>query len=224
MNHIQMHSNNHLKQWSLFYTMCLKESYLTPPPLPVISEYIEKITRKWFLFSTIYREPYPPSQHIIMHNVNHKKHWSLFDVLCNVPERTLPPPPSITSEYIATITQNSDLSLQYVWKNHTATPPSNQIRIHSKITRNRDPCSLQCVWKSHTPPSHHSRYIETITRNIGNFSRLEFFAKMSFGRCVKYSLSSFTLFQGHSMKTYSRVYFLLCLFSAISGRSKLSEN
>ena len=168
-----MHSNNHLKQWSLFYTMCLKEPYLNPSPppapLPVTSEYIEKITRKWFLFSTIYEEPYPPSQQFIMHSNNHKKHWSLFPVMCL--KEPYPPPLPITSEYIATITQNSDhCSLQYVWKNHTAPPPPLPIKLEfiAKITRNSDPCSLRCVWKSHTPSSHHSRYIETITRNTGS--------------------------------------------------------
>ena len=40
---------------------------------------------------------------------------------------------------------------------------------------------------------------------------------MLLDRCVKYSPSLFSLFQGLSMKTYRRVYFSLCLFLAISG-------
>ena len=48
---------------------------------------------------------------------------------------------------------------------------------------------------------------------IRNFSRRVNLAKMTLGRCVKFSPSlMFSLFQGFSMKTYSRVYFLLCLF------------
>ena len=39
-----------------------------PPPLFLWHQNTEKITRKWFLFSTIYKEPYPPSQHIILHS------------------------------------------------------------------------------------------------------------------------------------------------------------
>ena len=57
---------------------------------------------------------------------------------------------------------------------------------------------------------------------IWNFWRWEILAKMTLGRCVKFSL--FSLFQGLSMKTYCRVYFSLCLFLAISGRSRTQRN
>ena len=93
----------------------------------------------------------------------------------------------------------------------------------AKVTRNSNPCSLRCVWKSHTPPSHHSRYIETITRSTAS---REFFASGIFLRkCRLEGVLNihgvlFSLFQGLSMQTYSRVYFSLCLFSAISGRSQ----
>ena len=40
------------------------------------------------------------------------------------------------------------------------------------------------------------------------------------GRCVKFSPSPIFAFQGLSMKRYGRVYFSLCLFLVISGRSR----
>ena len=44
---------------------------------------------------------------------------------------------------------------------------------------------------------------------------------MPLWRCVKFSLNHFfLLFQGLSMKTFSRVYFSMCQFLAISGRSQ----
>ena len=51
---------------------------------------------------------------------------------------------------------------------------------------------------------------------MGNFSRREILAKMT----LNFHWVLFSLFQGLSMKTYSRVYFSLCLFLANSGRSR----
>ena len=93
----------------------------------------------------------------------------------------------------------------------------------AKITRNSDPCSLRGVWKSHTQPSHHSRYIETITRNTASrefFASGIFLRKCRFEGVLNIHWVLFSLFQGLSMKKYSRVYFSLCLFSAILGRSR----
>ena len=63
-------------------------------------------------------------------------------------------------------------------------------------------------------------YINPDIPYIGNFSRREILAKMTLDRCVKFSLSPIFVFDGLSMKTYRRVYFSLCLFLVISGRSR----
>ena len=55
---------------------------------------------------------------------------------------------------------------------------------------------------------------------IGNFSHREILTKIPLRRCVKFSMILFSLFQGESMKTCSRVNFSLCLFLAISERSR----
>ena len=57
------------------------------------------------------------------------------------------------------------------------------------------------------------------------FSRLEILAKMALGRFVKFSPSHIFAILKISMKTYSRVYFSMCLFLVIQGGDKkLSEN
>ena len=55
---------------------------------------------------------------------------------------------------------------------------------------------------------------------IGNFSRREFWRKWHLEGVLNFHRVIFSLFQGLSMKRYSRVYFSLCLFLAISGRSR----
>ena len=54
---------------------------------------------------------------------------------------------------------------------------------------------------------------------IGNFPHQEILAKRTLGRRVKFSVV-FSLFQGLAMKMYSRVYFSLWKYLAISGRSQ----
>ena len=59
---------------------------------------------------------------------------------------------------------------------------------------------------------------------IGNISRREFLAKMMLVEGVfKFHWVQFSLFQILSIKTYSRVNFSLCLFLAISGRSRIQR-
>ena len=53
--------------------------------------------------------------------------------------------------------------------------------------------------------------------SIGNFSRREILAKMTLGRCVKFSPSPIFAIL---IEEYSMVYSSLCLFLAISGRSR----
>ena len=55
---------------------------------------------------------------------------------------------------------------------------------------------------------------------IGNFSRREILAKMPLGRCVKFSMSPFFTI---SRTLNEDVYFTLCLFLAILGRSRTQQ-
>ena len=59
--------------------------------------------------------------------------------------------------------------------------------------------------------------------HLGNFSRREFFAKCRLEGVLNIHGVLFSLFQELSMKTYSRVYFSLCLFSVISRRSRIQR-
>ena len=80
-----------------------------------------------------------------------------------------------------------------------------------------DPLSVKCIWNQGKLKLNSCFQLEI--PYIGNFSCREIFAKMWLERC-----GIFSLFQGLSIKMYSRVYFLLCLFLAISMESQLSEN
>ena len=51
----------------------------------------------------------------------------------------------------------------------------------------------------------------------------KFWRKWRLERCVKFHWVLFWLFQGLSMKTYNRVYFSLCLFLTISGKSRTRQ-
>ena len=52
------------------------------------------------------------------------------------------------------------------------------------------------------------------------FASGKFWQKLRLEGVLNFHRVLFLLFQGLSMKTFSRVYFSLCLFLAISGRSR----
>ena len=56
------------------------------------------------------------------------------------------------------------------------------------------------------------------------FSRREILAKMTLGRCVKFSLSSIFAIQGLSMNTYIRILFRCVYFCRFQGGRELGGN
>ena len=68
-----------------------------------------------------------------------------------------------------------------------------------------------------TDPKKRVKHI-IIIKYIGNFSSRENWIKWRQEGVLNFHRVLFSLFKGFSMETYSRVYFSLCLFLAISGR------
>ena len=128
---IWMHSNNHSKQWSLFSTMCLKEKIKRSDSVLWQCHFINRNVK----------------QAKRQQNKNATKRLDYTAIVDRL--RTV----SWSSYRNSYPTGVVNWFTGPFWKNHT--PPPIKSEYIATITRNSDSCSLQCVWKNHTLPSYH---------------------------------------------------------------------